>query len=90
MTEEGFCLFADIGYTTFCDYSRKEDFSQVVTRIKQTIRQQKFTGAAAELLNPNIIARDLGLSDKKDHTSSDGSMTPTKIERVIVDANKDA
>jgi hypothetical protein len=28
------------------------------------------------MLNPAIIARDLGLADKKDHTSSDGSMSP--------------
>ena len=38
---------------------------------------QKFMGAAADLLNANIISRDLGLADKKDHTSSDGSMTPS-------------
>lgn len=36
-----------------------------MTRVEQIIRQQKFEGAAAELLNPNIIARDLGLADKK-------------------------
>ena len=40
------------------------------------IYEQKFTGAAAGLLNPNIIARDLGLADKTDHASSDGSMSP--------------
>lgn len=41
-----------------------EDFVLVLTRINNVIYNQKFTGAAAGLLNPNIIARDLGLTDK--------------------------
>ncbi|SMP36850.1 terminase small subunit, partial [Shimia sagamensis] len=44
----------------------RKDLSSVMTRVEQIIRQQKFEGAAAELLNPNIIARDLGLADKKE------------------------
>ena len=39
---------------------------EVITRIRETAYNQKFTGAAADLLNANIIARDLGLSDKKE------------------------
>lgn len=64
MTITGFCLFADIALKTFEEYKQLEDFSNIVTRIENIIREQKFTGAAAELLNPNIIARDLGLSDR--------------------------
>ena len=43
-------------------------------------------GAAADLLNPNIIARDLGLKDvaTHEHTSPDGSMTP----KSAIDASK--
>ncbi len=41
-----------------------KDFSKVITRIREIIYNQKFTGAAAGFLNPNIIARDLGLVDK--------------------------
>jgi hypothetical protein len=53
------------------------------------IYEQKFTGAAADLLNPNIIARDLGLADKQDHQSSDGTMTPQGVSddlRAALDA----
>lgn len=46
----------------------KEAYITVITRIEKTIYEQKFTGAAADLLNPNIIARDLGLIDKKETT----------------------
>lgn len=53
-----------------------KDFITVIREIEKTIYVQKFTGAASDLLNPNIIARDLGLSDKKDYSSKDGTMTP--------------
>lgn len=43
-----------------------EDFMQVLTRVARIIYTQKFEGAAAGFLNPNIIARDLGLTDKQE------------------------
>ena len=44
------------------DLSR--DFSTIILHIEETIYNQKFTGAAAGFLNPNIIARDLGLAER--------------------------
>src|SRR5690606_5967831 len=41
-----------------------KDFFHVISRIEKIMYNQKFQGAAAGMLNPNIIARDLGLSDK--------------------------
>lgn len=76
MTIEGLCNFLDIGVHTWHDYRKRENFSAVCARVEQIIRQQKFEGASADLLNASIIARDLGLAEKQDHTSSDGSMTP--------------
>ncbi len=66
MTVEGLCIFLDIGYQTWRDYAKRDDYSEVVTRAESVIRSQKFAGAAADLLNPNIIARDLGLADKRE------------------------
>ena len=65
MTIDGLCLFMDIGTQTWRDYKSKEDFSGVTARIEKVIRDQKFSGASADLLNANIIARDLGLADKQ-------------------------
>lgn len=45
-------------------------FQQVITRIEKTIYTQKFEGASAGLLNANIIARDLGLTDKQEITQT--------------------
>jgi len=89
MTIGGLCTFLDIDETTWRAWRDQKDFSTVITRAERIIRDQKFAGASAGLLNANIIARDLGLSDKSelDHKSTDGSMTPSRIERVIVDPN---
>lgn len=89
MTIVGFCLFADICEKTFANYRDDKDFVQVVTRIEKTIYAQKFEGAAATLLNPNIIARDLGLADKKeikqDTTVSFEEKTDDELDKEIED-----
>lgn len=79
MTIAGLCLFLDIDKTTWENYRANPDFFRVCQDVENAIYQQKFTGASADLLNASIIARDLGLADKKDLTSSDGSMSPPKI-----------
>lgn len=86
MTIGGLCLFLDIDKTTWFDWAKQKDFSHITTRVDEVIRAQKFAGAAADLLNPNIIARDLGLADKQDHTSSDGSMTPKDNSLAVIAA----
>ena len=78
MTFEGLELFLDIAHGTWVNYKNKDDYMTVTTRIEKVIYEQKFTGAAATLLNPNIIARDLGLRDNKDITS-DGEQISFKV-----------
>lgn len=63
---EGFCNYAEIVVNTFKNYENKEDFLTVTTRIRQIIDSQQFEGAASGFLNPNIIARKLGLVDRKE------------------------
>lgn len=70
-TLDGLFLFLDCTETYFRAFKsqerlNKEDFITVINKIEKTVYNQKFTGAAADLLNPNIIARDLGLSDKSE------------------------
>ncbi len=64
MTIDGLCLFIDIDVETWRRWRKDDDFCGVVTRVESVIKSQKFAGAAADLLNANIIARDLGLTDK--------------------------
>ena len=63
MTESGLYMFIDICEATWTNYCSKDDFLVVTKAIKEIIRNQKFTGAAAGFLNANIIARDLGLKE---------------------------
>lgn len=78
MTIGGMCIFLDITHQTWTQYRKRSDLSEVTAWAEGVIRDQKFGGAAADLLNANIIARDLGLKDNSevDHKSSDGSMSP--------------
>jgi len=48
---------------------KQKDFLTVISQIETAIYNQKFQGAAGNLLNANIISRELGLIDKSDVTS---------------------
>jgi hypothetical protein len=85
MTLSGLCIFLDIGRRTWDGYRDREDFMPVVSRVEEIIRTQKFEGASAGLLNPNIIARDLGLAEKSEHTGANGGAIIHRVEMVIVD-----
>lgn len=78
-TIEGLCNFLDITVETFRQYGKREEFIAVTTRIRQVIKNQKFEGAAAGLLQPMIIARDLGLKDQTDVTTNGESVNTDKI-----------
>lgn len=78
MTVSGLCLFLDIERKSWDNYRDRKDYLHIVTRVEEIIRDQKFSGAAAELLNPNIIARDLGLRDAT-HTEHAGTLGITNL-----------
>lgn len=69
MSIAGLCNFLDIGKRTWDKYRSLNDFSLVVEAVEEIIRQQKFEGASADLLNANIIARDLKLVEHTKDTS---------------------
>jgi hypothetical protein len=64
MTISGLTVFLDIHEQSWRDWRKVDDFKDVVARVDSIIRTQKFEGAAADLFNASIIARDLGLADK--------------------------
>jgi hypothetical protein len=74
MTMGGLCIFLGVNTVYFnhfesalnLDEKEGQDYSKVIANIKEVIYQQKFAGAAADLLNANIISRELGLADKQD------------------------
>jgi hypothetical protein len=86
MTISGLCLFLDISHRTWNEWKEpkdkggRPDLMPAIERAEAVMRTQKFSGAAAGLLNPNIIARDLGLADKTELTGAGGG--PVKTEDV--------
>lgn len=75
------CLYLGVNADYFRQFKEnlkedEQDFSWVITRIEETIYTQKFEGASVGMFNANIIARDLGLTDKKelDHTTKGESI----------------
>lgn len=80
-TLTGLCLYLDCNTKYFSDFEANltesdKDFSEVITRVRETIYSQKFEGAAVGAFNANIISRDLGLADKQEHDVS------AKIEQI--------
>lgn len=72
-TYQGLCSYLDCNTDYFRQFKNnlkpdQQDFSWVLSRIEDTIYNQKFIGAAAGFLNANIISRDLGLVDKTDNS----------------------
>lgn len=67
-TLSGLCLYLGISRESWGEWRRGEkrpEMADVVEFAEKFIHEQKFTGAAAGLLNPSIISRDLGLVDKQ-------------------------
>jgi hypothetical protein len=95
-TMHGLTMYLDVNTVYFNQFEEsikgKTDemsigFSKVITHVKDVIYNQKFVGAASGFLNPNIIARDLGLHDsqKIDHS---GEVTQSLI--ITVDSSETA
>ncbi len=66
MTIGGLCIYVGIGRTTWDEFKKREGFAGVIAQVEQILYTQKFEGAAADLLNGNIISRDLGLKDQQE------------------------
>ena len=75
-TWTGLYLFLDCMHSTWMEYEKRKDFTTITTRVRNIIYTQKMEGAAVGAFNANIIARDLGLTDKQD----------LKISKVGVDS----
>lgn len=86
-TMEGLMVFLDISRTCFEQYEKKEDFNSVCAVIRDTIRDQKLSGAIAGIYNHAIVARDLKLRDTVDANLGGQEDNPvvTEVRRTIVD-----
>lgn len=75
---KGLCIFLGVNERYFTQFKASiactEDFSTIISMIEDVIYQQQYDGAAAGLLNANIISRSLGLVNREDLTTNDESL----------------
>ena len=75
-TIKGLCLFLGVSYPTWCAWKRDDhagyrpDLSNLIEATEDMIYQEKFAGASSGLYDSRIIARDLGLVDKRENSGS--------------------
>jgi hypothetical protein len=91
-TMQGLCLYLNCNVAYFRTFKAQlpdddKGFNTILTRIEETVYNQKFSGAAAGFLNANIIARDLGLKDSSDLTT-DGKPIDNKFEYTVINGKK--
>lgn len=86
-TISGMCLYLDASESFWKNFRKNtnlsQDFLSVIEWAEEVIRTQKFEGAAVGTFNANIIARDLGMVDKKevDFPVDPGTEISVKIKR---------
>lgn len=81
-TKQGLASYLGIPVSRLDSYKQRKDpeWAEAVEMIEQIIYDQKFTGAAAGLLNAPLIARDLGLADKNELSGPSGG--PIQTEEI--------
>ena len=67
LTWHGFAIYIGTWPQVLSNYKvAYQEFSEVFTRIDAECYEHKYSGAAANIFNATIIARDLGLKDQTD------------------------
>lgn len=95
-TYQGLALFCDVHSKYFKEFEeavadRNDDlskgFSDVLTRIRDTIYTQKYEGAAAGFFNANLVSKDLGINEHikttSQNTNLNGDLSPEQVNIII-------
>lgn len=87
MSNQALCLHLSITPDTWKKYREMDGYKDIIRHVDSIIYTQKIECAAADLLNSNIIVRDLGLKDRTDVTT--GGEKITQVTRKIMPAGKE-
>lgn len=83
MTLEGLYFHLQISKQTWQDWKEDEKYIDIITHVENLFFTYNFEGAAANMLNPNIIARKLGISDSQELNAKLKHSGSVKITREI-------
>ena len=88
LTLVAFCVFAGITRATFCKYEERQEFINVIARVRETIEADQLVGAMAGLYDSAIVSRVLKLADRQDITTDGKSIQQTTAPiNVSLDAD---
>lgn len=79
-TRQGLSVFLGITPKTLDNYETWAEYKFVISAIRSIMFEQKFSGAAAGLMNANLIARELGLAERVKQITDAADMTDEQIE----------
>lgn len=89
MTVEAMCAFMGIDSSAWRRWRvEREDLFTTIDLAEKVIYEQKFSGAAAELLNPSFIGKALRITDRIEISASGDdieSMTNEELEQRAAD-----
>jgi hypothetical protein len=94
-TITGLAVALDTSRETLCNYEKKEKYFDTIKRAKarceQWVEENMLMNKSNATASIFSLKNNYGWRDKNevDHTSSDGSMTPSKIEIVALDDNSE-
>ncbi len=90
MTITGLCFFLNISAQTWFNWREKDELKKVVEDVESVIWEQKFSYAAADMLNHSIIARELGLADKKELSGGLGlsDLSGAELDRRLAEMRR--
>lgn len=81
ITIEALCFFLEISIETWRNWrTSRPDLSGVIEAAEFYMKAQKLEGAAADMLNANIVARLLGLTDKGEMALTGGEGGPIQFD----------
>lgn len=86
MTLRGLCFYLNCNDAYFRNFKaqlpkNEKDFNTIIKDIEDTIYNQKFEGAAGNLINANFIARDLGMAE---HTETKHEIVPDDARDYLI------
>lgn len=84
----GFCVFLGCSERFWWDLKNTAppEFGETINKITSRIESQQFEGATVGVFNANIIARKLGLVDKKDVTTNGQNVTASPLNDLPTEA----
>lgn len=86
---DGLLIHCGLGRARWEELREDEGFSYLIEWCETVIRTQKFELAAADLVNANLVIRDLGLADRRELSGPDGGPVEVSArERLTIAVNR--